>query len=1664
MTKKRKDLCLIAAVAATALVAKSGMAWGQTATYTWNGNAGDGIWQTGASQTNWNGNVYNPGNGGGNNFVFVDPAYNQSITTIHLTNGHNPNVDNLNLSTGIVAPIKIVVDGGNANTHLDMEAPSTGDAMDINATGCEIDSTTVNGISGAIQLFGNLGIWSVNSTLFTVNAPIADTGPFNRGFIKRGNGTLVLGGQSSFDGALIAETGTTQLNFLANQGYNSSAGTGTGTGSNGIEISNCSSVTFRSGAITYNGPSISTNRPLTIAKDTRATPATTDTASFTTLGNTVTLNGGIATNTTGVNPTIFTTTSLGGAGNIIVNSVGLTGDLALTKIGAGYLQLNAPSTYPGNTLVSGGTLTLNSSDSNSPIYAVAAGTIFNIAGSGAISPTAALQNSGTVNFSSGVAGTFGGAITKTGSIGVSAGSLVLSGTNTYSGTTTVSGGNLLFSGNGALSSSTKLVVGSGATVSFADGTARSTAVPSLNLAGGAIVGVDYISGGTDTLALSAAAIETGNVVVNVSASTPTSGTYTLITAPSGLNAATYTLANTTNFTGTLTSTATSLKLTATQANPLATAYWFGGQVTGAASAMAISSGTASNWSQSATDTTATAAGVVPGAATDVYFSNTNGAANQESAIVLGANMTVNSLNFNDPVPVTINADGNAITLNSAGSAINVNSSATINANINLGAAQTWNIASGQTLTTGGSIDGPFPLTLAGGGSVVFNGSSYYSGATTVSAGSLTIGSTGYLASPAVNVSSGATLTVLSGGAISPFTALANGGTTNFNNAAQTIASLNGAGGLNLNGTSLAVTGGGSYSGSIGGTGSLNLSGGTLNLSASNAYTGGTQVLYGATLTVASTGSLAASTSLVADGTVNLNNSAQLVSSLNGIGTLNLNGTVLNVTGGGSVSGVIAGTGSLNLSGGTLALSGADTYTGPTAVSSGASLAVTNSLASSTALADAGTVTFSNAAQSIASLSGSGNLNLSGTALTVTGGGAFSGPITGTGSLIVSGNSLTLSGINTYSGTTNVSSGATLMINSGGALSLSTSLVDSGTINFNNSAQSVASLNGSGNLNLNGTSLTISGGGNFSGVIGSTGSLTVIGNTLTVSAAQAYSGTTNVSNGATLTLSSTGSLPSSAQLNNSGTVNFNNASQSITSFNGNGQINLNGTALTVTGGGTFTGAIADNGSSGSLVAAGGVLTLSGNSNYSGSTVVSGGTLLAAAVNTLSPNSAVNLSNGTLDVSGFNNSIAALNVGNAGTLNLGFGNVLTDTGSASFAGTLNVTTGTISSNLPETLITYTGYTGSFTNVYGIPSADTLSYTPTGLLIIANGPSALTYLNNGGTWDSATTPSFNGSGGATVFHTGDNVTFDDSNPTGPYTVTISGTVAPGSTTFNTSNNSPGYVVSGGGIAGTGSLSKYGTGTVTLSSSNSYTGGTNVVGGTLVLASAGAFPSNANTGTGLIVGPSAQLTLANHGTNATCVPLISSLTNNGTIDITNNALVIQNATASIGTISSEIAQAYNNGAWNGTNSASGVITSSTAAADSTHLTALGVTTGLITFEGLNVSPDDVLVKYTYYGDTNLDGVVDGTDYSRIDNGYLAHLTGWSNGDFNFDGVIDGSDYTLIDNAFNTQGTALSSEIATATAQVAVSSTVSAVPEPASLTIAGLFAVGLLGRRRRCQ
>ena len=100
--------------------------------------------------------------------------------------------------------------------------------------------------------------------------------------------------------------------------------------------------------------------------------------------------------------------------------------------------------------------------------------------------------------------------------------------------------------------------------------------------------------------------------------------------------------------------------------------------------------------------------------------------------------------------------------------------------------------------------------------------------------------------------------------------------------------------------------------------------------------------------------------------------------------------------------------------------------------------------------------------------------------------------------------------------------------------------------------------------------------------------------------------------------------------------------------------------------------------------------------------------------------------------------------------------------------------------------------------------------------------------------------------------------------------------------------------------------------------------------------------------------------------------------------------------------------------------------------ITTLGVLSGAEyiavnsgTFDGIAVNPTDVLVRYTYYGDTDFNGIVNFDDYSRIDNGFGNGLTGWLNGDVNYSGGVNFDDYALVDLAFNSQEGTLARAVA---------------------------------------
>ncbi len=214
-----------------------------------------------------------------------------------------------------------------------------------------------------------------------------------------------------------------------------------------------------------------------------------------------------------------------------------------------------------------------------------------------------------------------------------------------------------------------------------------------------------------------------------------------------------------------------------------------------------------------------------------------------------------------------------------------------------------------------------------------------------------------------------------------------------------------------------------------------------------------------------------------------------------------------------------------------------------------------------------------------------------------------------------------------------------------------------------------------------------------------------------------------------------------------------------------------------------------------------------------------------------------------------------------------------------------------------------------------------------------------------------------------------------------------------------------------------------------------------------------------------------ANVNGGKTLVTKSLSIDSTSKLDLTNNNVAIDyTSTSPIGAWNGSaydgaaglIAAGYGDGSWNGGH---GITSSSAASTGNLHALGIaeaadvlgisGAQTG--TFDGQSVDATTVIVKYTYAGDANLDGAINGDDYFQIDSAFPQGQSGWINGDFNYDGVINGDDYFIIDSNFPQQGAAM-----TGSGFTPALGPVVAVPEPASLAALSLAAATLATRRRR--
>jgi autotransporter-associated beta strand protein len=647
------------------------------------------------------------------------------------------------------------------------------------------------------------------------------------------------------------------------------------------------------------------------------------------------------------------------------------------------------------------------------------------------------------------------------------------------------------------------------------------------------------------------------------------------------------------------------------------------------------------------------------------------------------------------------------------------------------------------------------------------------------------------------------------------------------------------------------------------------------------------------------------------------------------------------------------------------------------------------------------------------------------------------------------NTVTLNNNNTYTGATTLSGGGTVVLN--GTNASPTFNVSDGTLVMggNNllTGNPVVNLgNGStaGTLDLDGSSTTIG------GLTGSSGFATVTNNQPFTTATLTVSGGNSTFNG-TIQDGNGGQNPVALNLSSGSlTLTNNNPYSGGTTITG-GTLTVSNTSGSATGSGNVT-------LNGGVLASGPVGTIAGN------------ILAGSGPHTIAPGGIGSI--GTLSVGGLttsNQTTLSFQLG-TGSGTITNGSELIFTGSASSV-SIGGNTNLSFTNSPTAGNDYQliGDTSSGTVVSTVPLQNfSLPQAPSGeayslgvagdfidLIVTSTGPTPIFWDNagapppvsNGTSWDTSNLNWNSGSSGAT-YADGDAVTFNDTN-NGHYQVTLSTTVKPASVTVSSSGN---YSITGAGtIIDTGSFTKSGSGTLTL--------GTGLTASSLTIGSGKlALATNTTLGTGSTPGP----VVSNINISSLNITLA------GALDITNNHILIDYTTSDpIATIQRYLSDGYNNGHWNGI----GAAIISSAAALNSHYGIGWADGGDGTHAVSGLLGGEIELKYTLLGDANLDGTVNGSDFSILAANFGLGHTNWDQGNFLYGSSVNGSDFSALAANFG-QGDS-GAAVAVSPADIAALDafavannlplpTIDAVPEPASASLLAIGSLALLRRARR--
>jgi fibronectin-binding autotransporter adhesin len=987
------------------------------------------------------------------------------------------------------------------------------------------------------------------------------------------------------------------------------------------------------------------------------------------------------------------------------------------------------------------------------------------------------------------------------------------------------------------------------------------------------------------------------------------------------------------------------------------------------------------------------------------------------------------------------ASGTTLDLNGGNATLGGLSEATGTATINnsgggtptlsFGSDGNSNTFSGQILNATGTVS----LVKAGNGTETLSAINSYTGGTTINAGALLVtnASGSGVGSGTITVAAANGLQLGNGVTLSnPITDGA--GTVEFEDVPSGSATLSGA---------IAVEGGGQFRvGTISPTATLTLTG---------ASTGGTSSIF-----------IITRGNIVVDGsgasiTSSHTSSALLIGRQSNTSTLNL--TVEN---GGQIN----------------SAEGVDLASG-TAASDDESIVMTVQSASSINAGGAFNLNddLSTGQQAPAGYSYPVNLTLTGgSSLTTTAFQSTSTANTSTGFAISGGSSIIASASDTLAGTGATQTGAIFMPE--------TTNADLGTASVFTSIGSGGAI-----INNNGFSITI-GESLGDGGAGSADTVTFSGTGTTVIAnSNTYGGNTTITAGTVIIANGSGSATSTGTITVSGGTLASASPSRITLLQGGGTVQTGTPPV-----GVAFGANLDNSGAG---------VISGPVVVGAAGTVAPGEVGAGNFGTMSLNGLTTVASSTIDFD--------LNTGTGSAPTSATGDYLILNGAFS---SLSIGSGTdLTFDSTGTIGDYyriiggaaiSGHTAALAADFVLPAGYTLNTTIDpgfiDVLVSSPGPANLTWndFSTNNLWDNGSSTNWNNGSSNTTFSAGSTVTFNDSNgsASGRYAVTLNTLVSPGSVTVN--NTTGNYTISGTGtIGGTGALTKMGTGTLTLSTPNTYNGGTTVSAGKLLIAQAGTNATIVNSttltigntltalpsGGALSISGSGIVQLADGVTNQTFVtpnshsPVVTSninlkslsITGDGTLDIGNNRIIVDYTSGNdpIASIAAWIKAGYNDG---DTPGAGPSIISSDIATDDT---ASGYSYGIGYADGADgvvagLPSGEIEIMFTLLGDANLDGTVNGDDFSQFSSNLGGSPRAWDEGDFNYDGTVNGEDFAPFSHNQGQTDSLAASETGTLTGPLELSNGISSnlsltnVPEPASMGLLTVGLVSVLARRRR--